>query len=123
MVIANLEDELRPKLQDALVAIAGNVSSRGAVARCRNETGSADAVRIGVVEQVEGLAAELEMHRFGNVQVFEQTGIDAPPSRTLNHVALCVSAANLARRDGSKSIDVKPVPACMDRIARCSGIW
>ena len=77
-----------------------------------------------MVEQIEGLATELEMDAFSDIDVFKQAGIDSPPSWALHDIPLGIASADLVAGHRGKGVDIEPMQTIVDGTAcRCGAIW
>lgn len=65
-----------------------------------------DGVRIGVIENVLGFAAHLQVMALVDVEDAEEARVNTPPARTNDGIELRVSVANLACRHGGVCVDI-----------------
>src|SRR5277367_88354 len=115
----SLEDKLRGKLQDARVVRSG----RGEECRGRAIVRSIARriiylAELRVIEDVEGLGAKLEAHRFVNGEVLEQAHIEVRAMGHVQHVASRVAVGE-SLRSGKRIAVEETRPRRSDGVPDC----
>src|SRR4051794_34794630 len=109
----NLERQLQSELNDARLVGAEYRAKGPTVSRKAVGHVGVDVLEIGVIEDVEGLGAELQADSFADLEILEHRKIKAFDARAPDGSAARIPCHSNGRRRGIEDVGVEPLIHCV----------